>query len=216
MESIRKLGGQHNGLLLGITGGIASGKSTVTQIFKDLGAPLIDFDVLARRVVLPGEPAWKDIVAYFGKKILLREQAIDRKKLSDLVFRDTEKRKNLEGFIHPRIIRIFMEQLEHTQMNQPGAVIQVDIPLMIEQDLQHMCHKLLVVFLPPEKQIERLMCRDGITAEKARKILDAQMPISEKLPYADFVVYNDKTLKKTKKQVKEIWYELTKFKYKKF
>ena len=106
VEAIR---GKDNRLLLGVTGGIATGKSTVVNMLRELGAPIIDFDVLAREVVEPEKPAWKDIVAYFGEQVLQEDRQLDRKKLSDIVFRDFEKRKKLESFTHPRIFEAFID-----------------------------------------------------------------------------------------------------------
>jgi dephospho-CoA kinase len=207
MESIR---GRDNRLLLGVTGGIASGKTTVANMLEELGAPVIDFDVLARQVVEPRKPAWKEIVAYFGEQVLQKDKQLDRKKLSDIVFRDIEKRKKLESFTHPRIHEEFVKQLNEIVEKDPEAIIQVDVPLLIEQDLQYMFHKTLLVYLPEEKQIERLVERDGISKEEAASRLKAQLPIDEKLGYADFVIYNDKSLEQTRKQVEELWQTLKK------
>jgi len=207
MEAIR---GKDNRLLLGVTGGIASGKSTVVNMFKELGAPFIDFDVIARQVVEPGQPAWKDIVAYFGEQVLEKDKHLDRKKLSDIVFRDVEKRKKLESFTHPRIHAEFVQQLNDIVQKDPDAIVQVDVPLLIENNLQYLFHKTLLVYIPQEKQIERLMKRDGMSREESASRLKAQLPIDEKLGYADFVIYNDKSLEETRKQVKEVWETLQK------
>jgi len=207
MEAIR---GKDNRIVLGVTGGIATGKTTVVQMLKEMGAYVIDFDVLARQVVEPEKPAWKEIVAYFGEQVLQEDKRLDRKKLSDIVFRDMEKRKKLEGFTHPRIHEEFMTQLSEIVRKDPDAIVQVDVPLLIEQNLQYMYHKTLVVYLPEEKQIERLMERDGISREEAANRLKAQLPIDEKVGYADFVIYNDKSLEETRKQVAELWKTLKK------
>jgi dephospho-CoA kinase len=202
MEAIR---GKDNRLLLGVTGGIASGKTTVVNMLNELGAPVIDFDVLAREVVEPGRPAWKDIVGYFGEQILKEDKHLDRKKISDIVFRDMEKRKKLEGFTHPRIHEEFVKQLDEIVKKDPNAIVQVDVPLLIEQNLQYIFHRTLLVYIPEEKQIERLVKRDGISREEAADRLKAQLPIDEKVGYADFVIYNDKSVEETRKQVEELW-----------
>ena len=207
MEAIR---GKHDRLLLGVTGGIASGKTTVVNMLNELGAPVIDFDVLAREVVEPGKPAWKDIVGYFGELILMADKHVDRRKLSDIVFRDMEKRKKLESFTHPRIHEEFLKQLDEIVKKDPNAIVQVDVPLLIEQNLQYMFHRTLLVYVPEEKQIDRLVERDGISREEAADRLKAQLPIDEKLSYADFVIYNDKSLEETRKQVEELWQKLKK------
>ena len=202
MEPIQK---KNNSLLLGVTGGIATGKTTVVRMLEELGAPVIDFDLLAREVVEPGEPALKDIVGYFGEEILLKDGSLDREKLSGIVFQDAEKRKTLESFTHPRIYEASCRQVKKIIEKDPNAIIQLDIPLLIEQNLQHMVHKVLVVYIPREKQIERLIERDGVSREGAVDRLGAQLPIDEKLSKADFVIYNEKTLEETEKQVDDLW-----------
>ncbi|MGB6067026.1 MAG: dephospho-CoA kinase [Desulfomonilaceae bacterium] len=202
LEALR---GHDERLLLGVTGGIASGKTTVANMLKDLGAPIVDFDLIARQVVEPGQPALKDIVDYFGKQVLSEDGSLDRKKMSDIVFRDLEKRKRLESFIHPRMGEEVQRQIDAYASKDPGAIIQVVVPLMIELNLQWMYHRLLVVHVPMEKQIERLAERDGISVEEAANILKSQLPIDEKLGYADYVIYNDQSLDETRKQVEELW-----------
>lgn len=177
-------------------------------MLEELGAPVIDFDLLAREVVEPGEPALKDIEGYFGEEILLKDGSLDREKLSGIVFQDAEKMKILESFTHPRIYEVSERQVKKIVEKDPNAIIQLDIPLLIERNLQHMVHKVLVVYIPREKQIERLIERDGISREGAIDRLGAQLPIDEKLDWADFVINNEKTLEETKKQVEELWQTL--------
>ena len=207
MEGIR---GKDNHLLVAITGGIASGKSSVSKMLEDLGSPIIDYDVIAREIVEPGEPAWKDIVTYFGEQVLKEDRQIDRKKLSDIVFRDMEKRKSLESFTHPRIIEQAARRADEIAGENPTAIIQVAVPLLIEINIQHKFHKVLLVYVPRETQIERLMKRDAITREAAESILKAQLPIDEKLKCADFVIHNEGTLEETRRQVEQVWEEMKK------
>jgi dephospho-CoA kinase len=197
-------------MLVAVTGGIATGKSTVSRILEDLGAPLIDFDVLARRVVESGKPAWKEILDYFGKEVLQDDGSIDRKRLSDVVFQDEAKRKKLEGFTHPRIFEEFDRQVKEITSRDPDAIIQAGIPLLIELNLQHRFDKVLLVYAPRETQIDRLMKRDRIGREAVMSILKAQVPIDEKVRYADFVIHNEGSLENTRKQVKAVWKELKK------
>ena len=207
LEAIR---GKDNRLLLAVTGGIASGKSAVSKMLEELGAPIIDYDVIAREIVEPGKPAWKDIAAYFGEQVLKGDREIDRKKLSDVVFRDMEKRKKLESFTHPRIIAEAATRADEIAKKNPNAIIQVAVPLLIEINMQHKFHKVLLVYVPRETQIERLMKRDAITREAAENMLKAQLPIDEKLGYADYVIHNEGTLEETRRQVEQVWEELKK------
>jgi dephospho-CoA kinase len=197
-------------MLVAVTGGIASGKSAVSKMLEELGAPVIDFDVIAREIVQPEEPAWKDIVACFGERVMKKDRQIDRKKLSDIVFRDPEKRKVLESFTHPRIIEEADRRADEIAGKNPNAIIQVAVPLLIEINIQDKFHKVLLVYAPREIQIERLMKRDGITKEAAESILKAQLPIDDKLKYADFVIHNEGTLENTRRQVEKVWEELKK------
>ncbi len=205
LESIR---GNDNRLLVGVTGGIASGKTTVSNMLKEMGAPVVDFDVIARDVVEPDKPAWKQIVEYFGEQVLQEDRTLDRKKVSDIVFRDLEKKKKLESFIHPQIHHEFLKQVNDIAAKDPNAIIQVVVPLLIEINMQYMFHKLLVVYIPQEELEKRLAKRDNISREQARTILANQLPIEEKTGYADFVIDNKGTIGETKTQVEKLWKEL--------
>ena len=206
--SWKTIKGEHNYLLLGVTGGIASGKTVVAKMLEELGAPLIDFDVLARQVVEPGKPAFTQIVDYFGKEVLQGDGTLDRKRLSRIVFRDTEKRNQLEGFTHPLIYEAFLKRVKAITEKDPEAIIQAVVPLLIEKNLQSIFDKVLVVYVSQDKQVERLVERDAISREEAAHMLEAQLPINEKLAYADFVVNNEGSMQETKKQVEEVWLEL--------
>ncbi len=202
--------GNDNRLLLGITGGIATGKTTVANMLEEMGSPIIDFDVLSRIVVEPEKQAWKDIVAFFGEQVLLEDGHLDRKKISDIVFQDIAKRKKLEGFIHPQTQIEFVKQVNEIAEANPNAIIQVAVPLLLEVNMQHLFHKILIVYISREQQVERLVKRDSITKEEAENILNAQLPIDEKLSYADYVSKNENSLENTKKQVEELWQTLLK------
>lgn len=203
-------------LLLGVTGGIASGKSTVARLFEKLGAPSIDFDILARQVVEPEKPAWKDTIEYFGRDILMKDGLFDRKKLAQIVFKDPEKRKRLEGFIHPRINDEFIGEVENIAGKRSGLIVQAVIPLLFEVHLEDLVHKILLVYIPREKQIERLMNRDGISQDDTSRTLSAQLPIDNKIPLADFVIHNDKSVEETKKQVDELYATLKKLRNRRY
>lgn len=208
LSHLQKSRPRAGGIILGVTGGIATGKSTVSRMLEEKGAPLIDFDVLAREVVEPGKQAWQQIVEYFGENILQEDRHLDRKKLSRLVFQDMEKRKKLESFTHPRIFEAFYRQVEEIAARRPDAVIQAGVPLLIELNLQYRFDKILLVYAPRVTQIERLMLRDGIGREAAENMLKAQMPIDEKLGFADYVIHNEGSLAETQGQVDEVWEKL--------
>lgn len=199
-----------NCVLLGVTGGIASGKSTVARMLEEMGAPLIDFDVLSRIVVEPGKPAWKEIVTYFGEQILREDQTLNRKMLSEIVFRDRRKRRKLESFTHPRIHEEYVRRMKQMIKEDPAAIIQVVVPLLIEANLRSLFDKLLLVYIPEEMQIRRLMEREPISRETAIQVLRSQLPIEEKRKYADYIVDNSGSLEKTRRQVEEVWIQLKK------
>jgi len=195
-------------LVLGVTGGIASGKTTVARMLAELGAPIIDFDLLAREVVVPGQPAYQEIVDYFGDPVIGEDGNLDRKRLSGIVFRDPEKRRILEGMTHPRIFAAFVRRLRRMAIDDPQGIVQAVIPLLFEARLQPLVHKVLVVYVSPDTQIERLMKRDRISREEARRILDAQMPIDQKAALADYIIRNEGTLDETRKEVHALWQQL--------
>ena len=192
-------------LLLGLTGGIATGKTVVAHMFGDLGAKLIDFDDLAREVVMPGKPAWKEIVHTFGEGILLEDRSLNRKKLREIVFQDTSKRLILEEATHPRIYRLFVARLKEIVITAPHAIVLSIIPLLFECRLQPWFHKILLVFAPRKRQIQRLMARDGLREDQAENILQAQMPIQEKKPLAHMVIDNSGPMEKTREAVAALW-----------
>ena len=201
---------KNSNLIIGLTGTIASGKTTVADMLTDLGAYAIDFDLLAREIVIPGALAYNQIVDYFGKQILQEDGNLDRKKLSDIVFSDIEKRKILESFTHPQIALSFVSKLDNIILNNANAIVQVIVPLMIENNLQYLFHKVILVYIPQDKLVERLMKRNSINYHEAIQIINSQIPIDEKVKFADFVIDNGKELDQTKQQVDNLWGELVK------
>ncbi len=197
-------------MILGVTGGVASGKSTVARMLEESGAPAVDFDALARQIVEPGKPAFKEIVALFGERVLQSDGRLDRKKLAGIVFQDESKRKILEKITHPRIVDAFLDQVREITQRDPHAILQAVIPLLFEVNLKHLVHKVLLVYIPREMQIGRLMKRDGISREAAESILKAQLPSDEKVGYSDFVIHNERTLEETRRQVEDVWEKLKK------
>ncbi len=209
-ETINMLRGNDNRLLLGVTGSIATGKSTVAKMLEELGARTIDFDVLSRVVVEPGKPAWKDIVAYFGKQVLREDQTLDREKLREIVFKDLEKKKKLESFQHPRIGEEFMKLVQQYAGEDPNAIIQAVVPLLIEVNMHPLFHNLLMVYATEEEQKKRLMQRDGLSAEMAMNMIRSQLSAEEKKGFCDLIIDNSGSLEQTRRQVKELWAKLKK------
>ena len=197
-----------NGLVAGLTGVIASGKSTVSSKLVELGARLIDFDLIAHQVVEPGKPAYNDVIKYFGTQVCREDGTLDRKKISDIVFKDMEKRKKLEQFTHPRIYEEFFRQLKEIGDEDPAAIVIVDIPLLVELNLMYLFEKIIVVSVSPETQKKRLMARDGIDEAEASRIIASQLPVKEKTGFADWVIDNDGTKEDTLKQVERLFKQL--------
>ena len=209
-QTINLLRGTDNRLLLGVTGSIATGKSTVAAMLAELGARTIDFDVLSRVVVEPGKPAWKDIVAFFGEQVLCEDQTLDREKLRDIVFKDMEKKKKLESFQHPRIGEEFIELVKQYAGEDPNAIIQVVVPLLIEVNMHPLFHNILMVYATEEAQKKRLMRRDGSSEEMAMNMIRSQLSVEEKKGFCDLIIDNSGSLEETRKQVEKLWQKLKK------
>ena len=205
---MKTLKGDARSLLICMTGGIATGKSVVASMLEEMGAPMIDFDLLARRVVEPDKPAWRDIVAYFGEQALKEDQTLDRATVAETVFADREKRKMLESFTHPRIREEFVAEVRSIREHDPDAIIQAVVPLLIESNLQSIFDYLVVVHAPADVQMARLIQRDGLTREAAAARLETQTPIDEKTGHADTVIDNSGSLENTRRQVEKLWQRL--------
>jgi dephospho-CoA kinase len=209
-DMINKLRGSDNRLLIGVTGSIATGKSTVAGMLEELGARTIDFDVLSRVVVEPDKPAWQDIVAFFGEQILAEDRSLDRTKLREIVFQDLEKKKKLESFQHPRIYEEFVKQVEQYASEDQDVIIQAVVPLLIEVNMQSFFHHLIMVYSTEEKQKKRLMKRDRASEEMAMNMIRSQLSADEKKGYCDLVIDNSGSLEQTRKQVEKLWQKLKK------
>jgi dephospho-CoA kinase len=195
-------------LLAALTGGIASGKSVVAQMLVNLGAYLIDSDQLSRKVVEPHKAAWKDIVAYFGPEVLLPDQTLDRKALARIVFGDEARRRMLEHFVHPRVWEEQKAMTEDIIRRDPSAIIIKDVPLLFEANLHHHLSRIILVHVPVQVQLARLMKRDGLSREEAQSRIDAQMPIDAKIPLAHYVIHNEGTFEETRLQIEKVFAEL--------
>ena len=190
---------------IGLTGGIACGKSTVASMLVRRGANLIDADMLAREAVLPGTPALKQIAERFGASVIREDGTLDRKALGQIVFRDEAARKDLEAITHPPIRAMMRERMEAFEREMPDKPVIADIPLLFESKLQHLFDETLLVYIPAELQKRRLMERDGLTAEQADLRIAAQMPIEEKRKLADTVIDNSGSLEETERQIDRYW-----------
>jgi dephospho-CoA kinase len=191
--------------VIGLTGNIACGKSVVARMLEELGAKVIDADQIARLVVEPGEPAWKEITEKFGKEVLNLDRTINRQKLGEIVFRDKEKREELNRITHPRIIGKIKEIIEGYR-KEGVEVVVVEAALIVEKGgLRPIIGDLIVVIADEETQIGRLIERNGFSREEALSRIKSQMPISEKIKYATYVIDNSGTLEETRKQVEEVW-----------
>lgn len=197
-------------LNVGLTGGIATGKSTVARILVGKGARLIDFDELSHAVSEPDGPVWKEIVHHFGEGILQVDRTIDRRRLGDIVFANRGKLDLLNRLVHPAVFKEWHRRIEEIRKVQPDAIVLSDIPLLIEAGMKPMVDLVLLVYLPPEEQIARLVVRNGYSREDAEKRIASQMPIGEKLPFADIVIRNDGSPETTQKALNDIWAELIK------
>ncbi|MBI3599804.1 MAG: dephospho-CoA kinase [Nitrospinae bacterium] len=196
-------------LLLGLTGGIATGKSLVAGILKGLGAYVIDADKIAREVVEPYKPARDEIIAFFGRGILNEDETINRKKLGEIVFNDPLKKGRLEEIVHPRVIEEEDKRIEDYKRSNPDGIAVIDAALLIEAGGHKRVDKLIVVYTDRETQMKRLMERDGLSRGDAEKRINSQMPLEEKVKMADFVIDNSRGVEDTKNQVTALFNRLS-------
>lgn len=190
-------------MIIGLTGSIASGKSTVAQMLAAYQLPIVDADVIARQVVEPGTYTLQKIAEAFGSEVIAADGTMDRAKVGALIFNNEEKRTVLNGIIHPAI-RAEMLRARNKYIAQGEKAVIMDIPLLFESKLQHFVEKIIVVTVSEEVQLERLMKRNGFSVEEARMRIATQIPVSEKVALADAVVFNDGTLEETAIQVQDI------------
>ncbi|MGE5216778.1 MAG: dephospho-CoA kinase [Chloroflexota bacterium] len=189
--------------LIGLTGGIASGKSTVATILERLGAAVINADVLSREVVEPGRDAWKEIVEVFGTEVLQADQTLDRQKLRTIIFNHPESRKKLESIIHPRV-RALAEERISRYAAAGYEIIVYEVPLLFEGNLQDSLRPVVLVACDVETQRRRLQERDRIDAAAAQKHIEAQMSLAEKRRLADYVIENNGNLEDLERQARAI------------
>lgn len=190
-------------LTIGLTGGIASGKSTVSKMLTEMGMTVIDADIEARLAVEKGEKAYNDIVDYFGEEVLQEDGSLNREKLGAIVFHDEAKRMALNSFVHPAVRGRMLAKKEKAEQGGEKAII-LDIPLLIESKLQFMSDKILLVFVDEETQLKRLMQRNSLSEKEAQARIKSQMPLKDKVEYADEVINNNGTIEETEQQLKQI------------
>lgn len=189
--------------LVGLTGGIASGKSTVAAILRRLGASIVNADELSREVVQPGQDAWNEITKSFGSDILQEDMTLDRKKLRKIVFDNPEARKKLEAIIHPRV-RALAEKRIGELAASGSSVIVYEVPLLFEAQIHLWLRPVILVACDIETQKKRLLERDHLTELEAQQHLDAQMSLAEKRKLADYVIENDTTLEELEQRVRAV------------
>ncbi|MEE8423156.1 MAG: dephospho-CoA kinase [Thermodesulfobacteriota bacterium] len=196
-------------MIIGLTGGIASGKDTVAAFLKELGAIIIDADEISREIVKPGMSAWEELVEEFGRNILAGDNTIDRTKLGSIVFNEPAHLQRLNGITHPKIIAEEKKRVQQIQKSDPRAMIVVNAALLIESGNYKNMDKVIVVYVNEKVQIERAAKRDHLSLTDIQKRINAQIPLDQKSKYADFLIDNNGTIKNTKEQVEKIYKVLT-------
>ncbi len=190
--------------VIGLTGGIATGKSSVATLLREFGAKIVDADQIAREIVRPGQPAWQGIVDAFGPQILKADKSIDREKLRNIVFKDKGARRKLESITHPKIRVTAQERIQ--KLAAEGADIVVyEAPLLYENQVQLWVRPVILVACDSVTQKKRLQERDGLSVDQIEQHLEAQMPLEAKRKLADIVIENVGSLEDLRRQVKEVW-----------
>jgi dephospho-CoA kinase len=195
-------------LIVGLTGGIASGKSLVSRVLRDMGAHVIDADKIVHNLLSSGQDACREVSEHFGPDIRLPDGSVDRRKLGDIVFNHPEERAWLNQCIHPRVFQAYQMEVRHLRERQPDAIVVLDAALLIETGHHKKMDRLIVVYASPQDQVKRLMERDRFTLEQALARIASQMPLDEKRQYADHVIENTGTREETERQTREIFAKL--------
>ncbi|HWQ74713.1 MAG TPA: dephospho-CoA kinase [Syntrophomonas sp.] len=184
-------------IVIGLTGGIASGKSTVSKTLKELGAYIIDGDETAHSVIEPHKPAWRDMLDAFGRDILNPDDTIDRDKMGAIVFGNPDQLARLNQITHPRIMESFKEDYRRIKAANPNAILVLEIPLLYETFMDRMCDEVWVVWVDYETQLKRLMDRNHYSLEEAKSRIESQIPLDEKAHRADVVINNCGSIQET-------------------
>lgn len=198
--------------IVGLTGGIASGKSTVSHMLRELGVEVIDADLVAKEVIEPGTDAWRELVTEFGRGVLNRDQTVNRRRLGRVVFGDPRRVRRLNEITHPRIVSSIAQRIAVARASADGGglpgVLVIDAPLLLEAGMRDMVDEVWVVVVDVDTQVKRLMNRDHFTFQEALNRLSAQMPPDEKVRLADVVIDNRGPVDTTRQQVLELWRRL--------
>ena len=195
-------------IVVGLTGGLATGKSSVARLFQDCGAIVIDADVLAREAVEPGRPAWRDIVRIFGRKVLQPDRALDRRTLGRIVFGNRAKMKQLNAIVHPRVAREQNRLTREIASKELDAVIIYDAPVLIEAGAHNRMNKIIVVAADQATQIKRLCNRSHFSRAEALRRIRSQLPLAQKIKLADYVIDGTLSFEQTKNEVQRIYAQL--------
>lgn len=195
-------------IMAGLTGGIASGKSTVAAMLREAGARIIDADRIAHQVVRHGHPAWQDIVRHFGSGILRPDGEIDRQALGAVVFNDREAKQTLNAIVHPRVQALMEQEISRLAAESPETPVILDVPLLIESGWHEFLPLVILVYVPEIVQKVRLMKRDGLSDAEAMARIQAQMPIDAKRRHADVIIDNAGTIEATRRQVQAIYEQI--------
>jgi dephospho-CoA kinase len=193
--------------LVGLTGGVGSGKSTVAAMLRELGADVVDADEASHAVYAPGTPGFASVVREFGDEFV-RDGQIDRRRLGELVFSDADARQRLNSIVHP-LVRDWMAERTSEAAERGAEIVVQDVPLLFENGLEPLFSAVVLVWVPAEVQVDRLVGGRGFTRERAREVIAAQMPIDQKRPRASHVIDNSGTRELTWAQVEQVWKELS-------
>ena len=198
-------------LLVGLTGGMGTGKTLVASIFKELGAHILDADLICRKLVEPGQPALKEISECFGGHILDQSRNLDRKKLAQIIFNDPDKKKDLENILHPKVFAFEKEKYKNICKNNPNALVVIDAALLIESGNYKNMDKVVVINTDEKIQMERVLARSGWRIDEIMVRINNQMPSKEKKRYADYILDNSSDKLQLRTQVECLYSKLTIF-----
>ncbi|RKD23794.1 dephospho-CoA kinase [Ammoniphilus oxalaticus] len=198
-------------MIVGLTGSIACGKTTVANMFKEMGCPIVDADLVAREVVMPGERGLQLVSERFGADVLAEDGTLNRKALGKIIFDEPAARADLNAILHP-LIRQRMQEKKEEALQSDSPFVIMDIPLLYENEHETTVDYVVVVYIPEHVQLDRLMQRDGFSAQEAKKRIASQMDIEEKRKRADYVIDNDGSLENTRRQVEKIFNQLSRIK----